>query len=145
MEHLGTTRYVTALIADLNLRTGRLKWVSHGRHPPVRIRDGRLVDLPVCQPGSPLGVDLGPSATVSEEQLHPGDRLVLFTYGITETHGPGGDEFGLDRFVNFIVRHNAEGLPVPEALRRLIHSILDYHGGALQDDTTVLFVEWHGP
>lgn len=145
VEHLGTARYVTALIADLNLRTGHLTWVSHGHHPPVRIRGGRLLDLPACQPGSPLGVDLGLGATLCQEQLHPGDRLVLFTDGITETHGPGGDEFGLDRFVNFIVRHNAEGLPIPETLRRLIHGILDYHGGALQDDATVLFMEWHGP
>ena len=144
VEHLGTNRYVTALIADLDLRTGSLKWVSHGHHPPVRIRGGRMVDLPVCQPGSPLGVDLGLGATVCEERLHPGDRLVLFTDGITETHNPGGDEFGLDRFVNFIIRHNAEGLPIPETLRRLIHNILDYHGGTLQDDATVLFMEWHG-
>lgn len=145
VEHLGTTRYVTALIADLDLKTGCLTWISHGHHPPVRIRGGRLVDLPACQPGSPLGVDLGLGATVCEEQLQPGDRLVLFTDGITETHNPGGDEFGLDRFVNFIVRHNAEGLPIPETLRRLIHNILDYHGGSLQDDATVLFMGWHGP
>jgi serine phosphatase RsbU (regulator of sigma subunit) len=145
LEHLGTVRYVTALIADLDLGTGSLKWVSHGHHPPVRIRGGRLVDLPACQPGSPLGADLGLGATVCEEQLRPGDRLVLFTDGITETHNPGGAEFGLDRFVNFIVRHNAEGLPIPETLRRLIHNILDYHGGSLQDDATVLFMEWHGP
>ncbi|WP_239647974.1 PP2C family protein-serine/threonine phosphatase [Nocardiopsis ganjiahuensis] len=145
VEHLGTVRYVTALIADLNLRTGMLTWISHGHQPPVRIRGGRMVDLPEGQPGSPLGVDLGLGATACQEQLQPGDRLVLFTDGITETHNPGGDEFGLDRFVNFIVRHNAEGLPIPETLRRLIHGILDYHGGALQDDATVLFLEWHGP
>ncbi|MGW5876729.1 PP2C family protein-serine/threonine phosphatase [Nocardiopsis terrae] len=145
VEHLGTVRYVTALMADLNMRTGQLTWVSHGHHPPVRIRGGRLVDLPDCLPGSPLGVDLGLGAALCEEQLRPGDRLVLFTDGITETHDPGGDEFGLDRFVNFIVRHNAEGLPVPETLRRLIHNILSHHGDTLQDDATVLFMEWLGP
>jgi hypothetical protein len=36
-------------------------------------------------------------------------------------------------------------MPVPETLRRLVHSILDYHQGRLQDDATVLLLEWRGP
>lgn len=145
LEHLGDPRYVTALIAELDMRTGDLSWVSHGHQTPLLIRDGRSQGMSECPPGPPLGLDLGLSSTQCDDRLEPGDRLVLFTDGITETHHPGGDEFGLDRFVNFIVRHNAEGLPVPETLRRLIHSILDYHEGDLQDDATVLFLEWLGP
>lgn len=52
-------------------------------------------------------------------------------------------EFGLARFVGFI--QPQRGLPVPETLRRLVHSVLDYRNGRLQDDATVLFLEWHGP
>lgn len=145
LEHLGAPRYVTALIAELDLRTGGLSWLSHGHQPPVLIRDGQGREMPNRSPGLPLGLDLGLSAVQSEDRLEPGDRLVLFTDGITETHLPGGDEFGLERFVDFIMRHNAEGLPVPETLRRLVHSILKYHDGDLQDDATVLFLEWLGP
>ena len=145
IEYLGTPRYVTALIADLDMRTGALSWVGHGHQPPVVIREGRPLELPSHAPGPPLGIDLGLRAGRCDDRLLPGDRLVLFTDGITETHHSGGEEFGLDRFVNFIVRHNAEGLPIPETLRRLVHSILDYHGGVLQDDATVLFLEWSGP
>lgn len=145
IEYLAEPRYVTALIADLDMRTGELSWISHGHHPPVLIREGRAQALSPFVPGPPLGLDLGLRADQSDDRLCPGDRLVLFTDGITETHHSGGEEFGLDRFVDFIVRHNAEGLPIPETLRRLVHSILAYHGGVLQDDATVLFLEWSGP
>ncbi|MGW8889095.1 PP2C family protein-serine/threonine phosphatase [Streptomyces sp. NPDC055749] len=92
-----------------------------------------------------MGTDLSIKATLCREQLHPGDRLILYTDGITEAKDPSGEEFGLERFVQFILSHNAEGLPVPETLRRLVHSVLDYQKGQLQDDATVLFMEWHGP
>ncbi|MBC2869449.1 SpoIIE family protein phosphatase [Streptomyces mexicanus] len=98
-----------------------------------------------CPPGAPLGTGLGLTATLCREQLKPGDRLVLYTDGITETRDPGGEEFGLERFLNFVIHHNADGMPVPETLRRLVHSILDYHQGRLQDDATVLLLEWRGP
>jgi hypothetical protein len=50
----------------------------------------------------------------------------------------------LGRFVDFIIRRIADGLPPPETLRRLVRGVLDYHDGHLQDDATVLLVEWHG-
>lgn len=138
------TRFVTAILADLDISTGVLSWVNRGHHPPVVIRDGRRITTLRCPPAHPMGLDLGLPVTLCHEQLQPGDRVVFYTDGITEARGSQGREFGLTRFVDFIIRHNADALPVPETLRRLIHSVLDYHGGHLQDDATVLLVEWHG-
>ncbi|HEX4788684.1 MAG TPA: PP2C family protein-serine/threonine phosphatase [Actinospica sp.] len=145
IEQLRGERYVTALLIDLDLHTGRISWINHGHHSPVVVRDRAWTALLPCPPAHPLGTDLGTKATLCHEQLQPGHRLVLYTDGVTEARNPDGEEFGLDRFMNFIIAHNAEGLPVPETLRRLIHSILDYQHGNLQDDATVLFLEWHGP
>jgi serine phosphatase RsbU (regulator of sigma subunit) len=92
-----------------------------------------------------MGTGLGLSVTLCREQLEPGDRLVLYTDGITEARSADDREFGRERFVDFLVRHHADGLPVPETLRRLIHAVLDHHDGRLQDDATVLFCEWLGP
>jgi serine phosphatase RsbU (regulator of sigma subunit) len=91
-----------------------------------------------------MGLDLGLPVTICGEQLEPGDRVLLYTDGITEARNSEGQEFGLERFVDFIIRRSADGLPVPETLRRLIRSVLEYHDGRLQDDATVLLVEWHG-
>ncbi|WND32989.1 PP2C family protein-serine/threonine phosphatase [Streptomyces sp. BB1-1-1] len=92
-----------------------------------------------------MGTGLGLESTVCREQLEPGDRVVLYTDGITEARGADDREFGLERFTDFLVRHHTDGLPVPETLRRLVQAVLDYHDGELQDDATVLMCEWLGP
>ncbi|TYB46809.1 PP2C family protein-serine/threonine phosphatase [Actinomadura chibensis] len=144
-EQDGNGRFVTAVLAELDLRSGFLSWISHGHPPPVVIRDGRWVTTLECRPGAPLGTELGDTPELCSEQLQPGDRVILYSDGIVEARDPEKQEFGLERFVDFIIKREADGLPVPETLRRLIHSILEHHSGRLDDDATVLLVEWHGP
>jgi serine phosphatase RsbU (regulator of sigma subunit) len=78
------------------------------------------------------------------EHLEPGDQLLLYTDGIVEARDAKGREFGRDRFVDFVLRHQADGLPAPETLRRLVRAVLEHHDGHLSDDATVLLCEWHG-
>ncbi|WP_439673480.1 PP2C family protein-serine/threonine phosphatase [Embleya sp. MST-111070] len=145
VEQFGTTRYATGILADLDTDTGVLTWINRGHHPPVIIRGGRWITLLHCPPGHPMGTALGLETTLCREQLQRGDRLVLYTDGITEARRPGGPEFGLHRFLDFLVRHHADGLPVPETLRRLVRAVMDHHHGHLGDDATVLLCEWIGP
>ncbi|MEO3750471.1 PP2C family protein-serine/threonine phosphatase [Streptomyces sp. B6B3] len=143
-EQFGGNRYVTSILADLELDTGLMRWISCGHHMPILIRGRTAVSLS-CAPGLPIGIGGNLPITVCESQLQPGDRLVLYTDGITEARRPGGREFGLERFTDFLIRHQTDGLPVPETLRRLIRHHLHYHHGQLGDDATVLVLEWHGP
>ncbi|MFF3437615.1 PP2C family protein-serine/threonine phosphatase [Streptosporangium sp. NPDC002721] len=138
------TRFVTAILADLNTRTGMLSWVNRGHHPPVVIRGGRWATTLECRPAHPMGLDLGLEITTCREQLEPGDRVVFYSDGIIEARNATDQEFGLNRFVDFIIRRTADGLPAPETLRRLVRGVLDYHDGQLHDDATVLLVEWRG-
>ncbi|MEU4832899.1 PP2C family protein-serine/threonine phosphatase [Streptosporangium sp. NPDC023615] len=138
------TRFVTAVLAELHVPTGMLTWINRGHYPPVVIRGGRAITTLGCPPAHPMGLDFGLPVTLCREQLQPGDRVLFYTDGITEARNRTGQEFGLQRFVDFIVRHHSDGLPVSETLRRLIHHVLRYHDGRLQDDATVLMVEWHG-
>lgn len=145
IEQYDGRRFATGIVATLDTRTGELTWVNRGHHPPIIIRGTRSSRNLECPPAHPMGTDLGLTATVCREQLLPGDRIVLYTDGITEARRPGDSEFGIERFTDFLVLHHAEGLPVPETLRRLIHAVLDYHDGRLQDDATVVMCEWLGP
>nr|WP_218008227.1 PP2C family protein-serine/threonine phosphatase [Herbidospora sakaeratensis] len=138
-------RFVTAVIGDLDLRTGLFTWVNRGHPPPVLLRGGRWTTMLECMPAHPMGLDLGLSVTTCREQLEPGDRLIFYTDGITEIRDASGREFGVHRFVDFVIRNHQSGLPVPETLRRLIQAVLVYHKGVLRDDATVVIVEWRGP
>ncbi|MCF3962511.1 PP2C family protein-serine/threonine phosphatase [Streptomyces fuscigenes] len=138
-------RYATALLAALDTDSGVLEWASFGHHPPLVLRAAGATLLD-CKPAHPLGTGLGDlGTTVCREQLEPGDRIALYTDGITEARRPHGQQFGLDRFVSVLTRYPADGLSVSETVRRFAHAFLDYHNGVLQDDATVLLCEWRGP
>ncbi|OEV05262.1 PP2C family protein-serine/threonine phosphatase [Streptomyces oceani] len=144
-DQFGYLRYVTGIIATLDTETGALEWLSRGHHPPVIIRSRATVNLD-CPPAPPMGTDLTTApVTVCRHQLHPGDRLLLYTDGIIEARSARGQEFGLERFTDFLIRHQVDELPVPETLRRLVRRHLEFHQGKLDDDATVLLLEWHGP
>jgi hypothetical protein len=145
VEQFDHSRYATGILADLDIGTGQLSWISCGHYPPVVIRGGTSAIAMECSPAPPMGTDLGIPPSVCHSQLEPRDRLLLFTDGVIEARNPKGEQFGLDRFTDFLIRHHADGLPVPETLRRLVRHHLEYHRGRMDDDATVLVVEWPGP
>ncbi|MFF9340670.1 SpoIIE family protein phosphatase [Streptomyces sp. NPDC014773] len=73
----------------------------------------------------------------------PGDRLLFFTDGLTDARSATGELFGEEHLPDIAVRVLADGLPSPEALRRLIQQILVHQDQRLGDDATVLLAEWH--
>ena len=140
----GRLRFVTALLLRLDSDTGRLTWINRGHPTPLLIRDGRVVKSLSCPPSPPMGLGLGREPVVAEEQLQPGDRLLLYSDGVVEGRSPDGEFFGLERFADLVRRSDADALPAPETLRRLIRSVVDHQGGRLSDDATILYVEWNG-
>jgi serine phosphatase RsbU (regulator of sigma subunit) len=141
----GHSRYVTGIIADLDMSTGELTWINRGHHLPLLLRAGRWSRQLHCPPAGPMGTGLGLPIVVRREQLEPGDRIVLYTDGVVEARDDRGEPFGLDRFTDFIVRHHADKLPVHETLRQLVHAVVDQHAGGFADDATVLLAEWLDP
>jgi Stage II sporulation protein E (SpoIIE) len=136
-------RYVTAVIAQLDLGTGRLTWISAGHPPPLIVRDGRLTRTLSASPAAPLGIPLeGPTPVLAEESLEPGDLLLLYTDGLTEARHPDGQMFTVAGLGEFIEREAGAGQIAPETLRRLRHTIVDRQPGPLKDDATAVLVEW---
>lgn len=139
-------RLLTCIIANLDTTTGRLDWINCGHPAPLLIRDRHIVTGALERtPHLPLGLsgyEMSP-LLVHTVQLQPGDRLLLFTDGVTEARGKEGELFGEERLADTVVRAMADGLPAPEALRRLTQQITLHQGQQLRDDATILLVEWH--
>jgi sigma-B regulation protein RsbU (phosphoserine phosphatase) len=107
----------------------------------VLIRAGRAVARLEERRRMPLGLsDSRP--VVAEYSMRRGDRLLLYTDGITEARGADGGRFGLDLLIDLAEQHSASGLLAPEVLRRVGHAVLDHQHGQLQDDATLMIVEW---
>jgi serine phosphatase RsbU (regulator of sigma subunit) len=142
----GPRQFVTALLARLDIGTGLLSYLVAGHPPPLLVRHGRVVKELVAPPRLPLGVaaGLGREPAVGTEQLEPGDRLLMYSDGITEARDATGEFFGEQRLVDFTEQAAATELSAPETLRRLAAAVLEHQGGELQDDATLLLVEWSG-
>ena len=141
----GGAQFVTGVLIDLDVTTGALSWVSAGHLPPLLVRHERQVRLPEARPATPLGLGFTPGPPpVHAMQLEPGDRLVLYTDGVVEARRMG-QFFSDERLADFVVRASASGHAGPEVLRRLIQAVLEHQHGTLQDDATVLLLEWGSP
>jgi hypothetical protein len=137
------TRFVTALIAQLDLDTGRLSWISAGHPPPLVIRGGRRARTLKTVPAPPLSVaSPGGPPTVASESLEPADLLLLYTDGLTEARDPDGEMFTIERLGQFIEREAAAGQTAPETLRRLRHAVIGREAAELRDDATAVLLEW---
>ncbi|WP_433719385.1 PP2C family protein-serine/threonine phosphatase [Actinoplanes sp. CA-051413] len=143
-EQFPDTRFATAVLAELDLHTGRLRFVNAGHPPPLLLRGGKLVRELKAPGRMPLGI-ADPSAEVAEHFLEPDDRLLLYTDGVTEARTAAGDRFGVGRLVDLAEQHERAGLPAPETLRRLAHAVVDHQSGPPADDATLMLVQWSTP
>jgi hypothetical protein len=141
--HFGEDSFVTGVLGRLDLVTGSLSLLSAAHPAPLLVRDGRSVGEVAVDPGVPLGFGER-SDTVVEVQLQPGDRLLLFSDGVVEARSNDGEFFGIDRLVDLVTREESGRQPAPETLRRLINAVLEHQQHMLQDDATVLMLEWAG-
>lgn len=135
--------FATGIIGTLSAATGRLQWTCAGHPQPLLLRGRNVVAELECATTLPFGLGTG-TPGVSSCDLEPGDAVLLYTDGVTDAHATGGDLFGLDRLTDLLEREAAAGQQSEELLRRLVRALLDYQGGDLRDDATLLLVRWTG-
>ncbi len=127
--------FVTGVIGRLDLQVGTLELVNAGHVAPYLMRDGRVsaMDLPA---DPPFGMFAETTYRSTVLDLEPGDRIVVVTDGMLERNAAG---FGLPA----AIQETGELHP-REAVRRLADSVLQATGHDLEDDATVLLLDWHG-
>ena len=138
----GDHNFVTAQLGSLDVDSGVLSWVSAGNIPPMLVRNGTYGGDLECAPSLPLGLG-GDVVEVATAALQRGDRVLFYTDGMTESRSPDRELFGTERLADLLVRASLEELGVFETARRLSRSVVEYTGG-LDDDATLVLVEYHG-
>ncbi|MFI6149694.1 PP2C family protein-serine/threonine phosphatase [Streptomyces sp. NPDC051109] len=84
-------RLLTAVIAELDSDQGDFTWINCGHPPPHLIRDGHVLQNALERPAHlPLGYGFHTADPPAQEhvRLQPGDRVLLYSDGITEARSP---------------------------------------------------------
>ena len=117
LEELESETYLTLAYADLDLATGAGVMVQAGHPYPAIQRHCGQVDF-IGDGGLPIGlIPDAPYANVTF-QLQPGDRLFLYSDGITECPNPQAEEFGQERLALMLMGlGRLRGLPFLEAIK----------------------------
>jgi hypothetical protein len=127
--------------------TGRLRMINAGHPGALLLRAGKAMRELPGPTALPLGLGHLSSRrpVVHEEDLHPGDRILAYTDGITDARSADGNRFGVDRLVDFVNRALKDQMPTTETMRRLVRAVVAHQGEELEDDATAMFLEWRPP
>ena len=132
--------FVTCWLGILDTVTGELRYTNAGHNNPIIYTDGKVSFLKCAH-----GMVLGGFDTVKYKEesvkLNQGDKIILYTDGVTEAHAANDELFGNDRLIAFAKEHINDG--ANEFVPALRQTLRDFSEGKEQfDDITMLMVEF---
>ena len=133
--HTRTGEFVTGQLLRVDLRVGTATIINAGHPLPLRLRDGRVDEVPL-DIDLPFGLRPGGSFRVQTFPLAPGDRLVFVTDGMLERNAAHLD-------VAATLGQTGDLHP-REVVHALGAAVLRATGGDLRDDATVVVLDWYG-
>ncbi|MBK9167211.1 MAG: SpoIIE family protein phosphatase [Bryobacterales bacterium] len=133
-------KYATVFCGSIS-EGGRLAYVNAGHCAPLLVQPGG--GLRQLEPtGVPVGLIPGVEFPAEEVQLGRGDKLVIFSDGVTEAQAPGAGFYGGDRLREVCLRHAAASCSaLHDAILTSVREFI--HDAPQADDITLLVVEYH--
>ena len=141
-RNMTSDRFITFFYAQLDGPTRLFRYASAGHNPPFLLRgDGTHQRL--REGGGVLGVFPSQKFDMGSAHLAAGDRVILFTDGVTEANNPEGEEFGEARLLALLEQNR--GSSAGELQRRILNAVAAFSGGHWQDDITLLLLAVSAP
>jgi len=136
-NNIAADKFVTFWYCTMDTAESRLTYASAGHWPPIFFhKSGEGVFL--REGGTPLGIFSGCKYDDVGFPLASGDRLVLYTDGLTEAMNSGEQEFGERRLLELCGRNI--GLSGSELLAAIRKAVVAFCNGNFQDDFTLVVV-----
>ena len=138
-ENTPANRFVTLFLAELDPKTGEVRFINAGHNPPLLAHaDGTIEQLE--SGGLPLGIMPFSEYEAGTVQLRPGDALVIYSDGVSEANNLAEEEFGMDR-LSAVIKANITSSA--SGLRDKVESALSAFTGtaAPNDDITLVIVK----
>ncbi|MFL6334046.1 MAG: SpoIIE family protein phosphatase [Pyrinomonadaceae bacterium] len=138
-DNTPANRFVTLFYAELDPLTGSLSFINAGHNPPIIAHEGGTLEH-LAAGGLPLGIIPDFDYREGRTQLRPGDVLVAYSDGVTESQNPKGEEFGTARLQEVIAQNIGRSAA---GIRDKIEAALSTfaQGTPAGDDITLLIVK----
>ena len=135
--------FVTVWLGILDLVTGRMTYCSAGHNPPVVVRRGSRPELLRSKAFLVMGAKETAKYGSFEVDLEPGDRILLYTDGITEANDDYNGFYGTDRLMD-VMAGNGDMTPEGQ-IESVSADVAEFTNGAEQfDDMTMLLLRYDG-
>ena len=136
-RNIGVGKFITFFYGLLDGRARRLTYTNAGHNAPLLVRhDGTVLRLDTG--GAVLGVFPDWKYEEAQIELVPGDRLLLFTDGVSEVQDGKGHDFG-ENLLTDLLKANRE-FDAAELQQKVIDAITTFSGGNFDDDVTLILV-----
>jgi phosphoserine phosphatase RsbU/P len=136
-NNIASDKFITFWYCTIDTAEKRVTYASAGHWPPILFhKSGEGV--PLREGGTPMGIFPGWKYEVGGFPLASGDRLVLYTDGLTEATNSDEQEFGEGRLLELC--GGIIGLSASELLAAIRKEVIAFCSGNFQDDFTLVVV-----
>ncbi|MEU9328425.1 PP2C family protein-serine/threonine phosphatase [Streptomyces canus] len=134
--------YLSVLMFDFDLATGRASVVDAGSPQLLRLRGG-TVERVAFEAQLPLGMFEETDYVAQDFHVEPGDRLVFVSDGVHAVASPKGEAYGEAALARAI--HSTRLLPAAEVPRAILRELTGHRGEAMpDDDALIVCLDWRG-
>lgn len=142
LKEMQTDRYFTLCLGFLSLNTGMVRMVQAGHPHPILMRADGSVEL-IGDGGMPVGLIPGATFSTFECRLAPGDRLLLYSDGLTECPDQCGDFLDEDGLIDLALAHSDKaGSSFLDAVQTDLASFAGTED--FPDDVSALSIDYKG-